>query len=140
MPLAAGTYGAVKAYVEAQGLALVVYKDAAPPQAKLPYCTVIEDIANAATARDDGGSAQGGTTYVAELAQLDLWMSWRGKDGKSLENRTLGAALHRKLDGCLLDLAPTRVYKAYVQNKVRMVERDTNLVHVAFTLAIRKAL
>jgi hypothetical protein len=156
--LAASSYGALKAYIEAQGLSLVVYKDAAPPETrnppppngngliKAPYCTVIEGISVTPISREDGGAAQGGTTYVTELAQLDLWMNWRDLNGtvtgtqdKSLESRTLGAALYRKLDGSQLDLAPTRVYKCYVQNWIRLVERDNNIVHVAYTLAIRRA-
>jgi hypothetical protein len=145
--LAAGTYGALKAYVEAQGLSLAVYKDAAPPDTKdpatgllrVPFCTVIEGISVTPTSRQDGGAAQGGTTYVTELAQMDLWMNWRDSADKSLENRTLAAALYRKLDGCLLDLSPTRVYKCYVQNWIRLVERDNRIVHVAYTLAIRRA-
>ena len=144
--LAAGTYGALKAYIEAQGLSITVYKDAAPPTTrdpatgllKAPYCTVIEDISMVPESRDDGGSGAGGSSYVAELVQLDLWMNWRDSSDKSLENRTLGDALYRKLDGCTLDLAPTRVYAVHVQNKIRLVERDNNVVHVAYTLRVRR--
>ena len=150
--LAAGTYSALKAYIEALGLSIQVYKDAAPPETKdtttgllkKPYCTVIEGISLTSDSREDGGAAQGGSSYVTELVQLDLWMNWRDSAGKSLESRTQGVtpsladALYRKLDGCTLDLAPTRVYGCYVQNKIRLVERDNNIVHVAYTLAVRR--
>lgn len=146
--LAAGTYGALKAFVEAQGLSLAVYKDVAPPDTKdpvtgllkKPFCTFAEDLSISTESREDGGAGAGGSTYVSELAQLDLWMSWRDSADKSLEDRTLAAALHRKLDGCTLDLAPTRVYNVAVQNRIRMVERDNHLVHVAYTLQIRRQL
>lgn len=147
--LAAGTYGALKAYVEAQGLSIAVYKDVAPAEAKdtttgllkKPYCTALEDIAITPDSVEDGGPAQGGETYVTELAQLDLWMNWREKaTDKSLEDRSLPRALHRKLDGCMLDLSPSRVYSVKVQNRTRLVERDNNIVHVAYTLQIRRQL
>ena len=146
--LAAGTYGALKAYVEAQGLNISLYKDAAPPTTKdpvtgllkKPYCTIIEDLSMTSDSRDDGGAGAGGSTYVSELVQLDLWMNWRDSADKSLEDRALPSAIHRKLDGCTLDLSPTRVYNVVVQNRIRLVERDNNVVHVAYTLAIRRAL
>lgn len=157
--LAAGTFGALKAFVEAQNLSVSVYKDEAPPSTrnplppagngllKAPYCTVIEDVSAAVDSREDGGAGSGGATYINELVQLDLWMNWRDLDAtvtgtkdKSLEDRALAASLHRKLDGCALDLAPTRVYNVTVQNRIRMVERDNNIVHVAFTLSVRRQL
>jgi hypothetical protein len=157
MPTLAGsTYGALKAYIEAQGLGISVYKDAAPPSRidkatglitgiVKAYCTVVEGVSLTSDSREDGGVAQGGASYVIELVQLDLWMNWRDSDGNSLESRTQGAtpsfadALYRTLDGCTLDLAPTRVYRVVVQNRVRLVERDNNIVHVAFTLSVRRA-
>lgn len=146
--LAAGTYGALKAYIEAQGLGVSIYKDAAPPSTtdpvtkllKVPYCTVVEDVSATSDSREDGGSGSGGSSYITELVQLDLWMNWRDSADKSLEDRVLAASLHRKLDGCTLDLAPTRVYNVQVQNRIRLVERDNNLIHVAFTLAVRRQL
>jgi hypothetical protein len=74
--------------------------------------------------------------------QLDLWMDWRESvpgDGKK-ESPTLTRTLHRLLAGATLDLAPTRVYGVLVQNRIRLVERDNNVVHQAFTLALRAKL
>lgn len=150
MAQAATTAGALKQYIESKGLGVAVERDAPPedPQVttfKRPYITVQEDISITPDSDEDGGaanSAGGGESYVTELAQVDLWMDWREKvagDGLR-ESRTLARALHRALAGAALDQAPTRVYNVKVQNRIRLVERENNLVHVAFTLAIRRVL
>lgn len=143
MPLAEGTYEALKAYIDGLNLSpgLVVYKDAAGEKAVRPYCTFMGDISATPDSTEGGGEAAGGTTYITELAQLDLWMNWWDQAAnKSAESRTLPSALHRALAGCLLPLAPTRVYGVQVRNRIRLLERTANIVHVTYTLAIRRQL
>lgn len=145
MALAAGTAGAIKAYLESKSLGIPIFHDAPPPVQPnapaivKPYITISEAIANTPDGDEDGGSAQGGTSYVVELAQVDLWDFWRETDGNGKkESRTLGPAIHRALAGALLDQSPTRVYGVTVRNHIRFEERDANIVHRAITLAIRR--
>lgn len=145
--LAESTAGAIKQYIEGLHLGLAVDRDRPPPDPKVtavkrPYVTVTEDIGMTHDGDEDGGAGQGGTSYVVELAQVDLWMDWRSSatNGGAKESRSLASTLHRAFAGAVLDLAPTRVYGVRVQNRLRLVDEIANVVQVSFTLAIKRVI
>jgi hypothetical protein len=137
--MAATTAGALKAYLEAQGLGLAVFRDDAQTGQALPYATVTEAVTVTADGAGDTGDT-GAARYVTELAQVDLWQTWRAENGAIAESYTLPGAIVRCLQGAQLTSAPTRVYGCTVDSMVRLLERDTNLVHHAVTVRIRRAL
>lgn len=148
--MAASTAGALKLFIESLGLAagLTAYRDGAPDGTKPPYVTIYEDLAMTPIGMPDGGSgsadyiASGSTAQgVREMAQVDLWQTWRGPDGKVAEQYPLARNLLRRLHGCRLLAAgsgapPQTVYAVKVVNMIRSREQDTNLVHHALTLEI----
>lgn len=146
--MAASTAGALKAFIESLGLSLTAYRDSAPDATAPPYVTIIEDIAMTPLGMPDGGSgsadyiAAGSTAQgVREMAQVDLWQSWRGPDGKLAEQYPLARNLFRRLHGSRLmttgsGVPPQTVYAVRVVNMLRSREQDTNLVHHALTLEI----
>lgn len=152
--MAATIGGAIKAYLEAQGLGIAVYKDA-PPQAVrdkatgrivAPYCTYHEDIVPLRMRpMEDGGPANGGTAIVTQTFQLDLWQNWRAADDTNLESPTLADAITRLLHGSKLlpsgaGAPPVHVAGVRQVGRIRIEERDPRIVHHAYTLAIDRVI
>lgn len=132
--MAATTAGAVKAVVEAAGLGVSAYRNAAPDGTAMPYVTVQDEVALSPLA--DGPYDRGVTHNVREVVQVDVWQTWRTASGKPAEDYALPAAIRRALHGASLPPAPGRVYGCRVTGSVRLVEPDTNVVHHALTLTI----
>lgn len=137
--MSATTAGAIKAYLETQSLGIPIYRDDAPPGQAKPYITVQEGISLTADSGDTGDHTA--TLYGSELAQVDLWQDKRtaGTDAVA-ESYPLPAALVRALHGASLTTAPTRTHGCTVDSMVRLVERDTNTVHHAITVRLRRAI
>lgn len=142
--------GALKAYLEAKGLGITVFNDAPPvntPRAgkvgSPPYCTVAEDIALTMDPMEDGGPASGAEATGSEIIQLDLWQTWKDGNDKRIESQTLANAISRALHGGLnltFGTPPTRVYGVLHRNRIRILERDNNIVHHAYTLDVRRVI
>lgn len=136
--MAATTAGAVKAYVETLGLGVSVYRDTAPKDATLPYVTVQERVSMTPDASGDNGA---GAT-AAEQIQVDVWQRWRNPSTNAVEESyTLADAVARGLHGASLPVVGDRhVYGARFDFAVRIVEHDTNVVHDALTVTVRREL
>ena len=142
MANAATSSGAIKAWLESQGLGISVYRDRAPENASLtssPYAfvTVTEAISEVPDPLEDGAYSTG-----RELVQIDVWMQWRDKPGGTItESYTLPRDIVRALQGHSLDQAPTRAYAVIVQHLgPRTVDEEENVVHVPITAEIVRQL
>lgn len=134
--MAATTAGTIKAFLEAQGLGISVYRDRAPEGTPRPYVTVSEAIS---VVPDDHGDFGQGET-VRELAQVDVWQPWRNPDRSNAESYTLTPAVFRALHGATLTAAPTHVYGCRVTGSVRLIEDAENVVHDALTVELSRVL
>lgn len=134
--MAATTSGALKAYLEAQGLGVSVYRDRAPEGTALPYITVSEAVSITVDQSGDFGATT--TLTAVEDAQVDVWQAER--NGLTGESYTLVPAVLRALHGANLTAAPTHVYGVRVTGDVRLVEPDNNIVHEAITVEIHRVL
>lgn len=134
--MSASTAGALKTRIEAAGLGLSAFRDRPVDGHALPYVTIHEEIALV----PDPGADDDPQGTGKETAQVDLWQQWRDPSGALVENYSLPRQLHAALKGAPLDTAPDRVYGVKVINRIRLVERDENIVHHAYTLEISRQL
>lgn len=135
--MAATTAGALKAFLEGQGLGVSVYRDKAPAGTSRPFITVSEDVSTVPDLSGDFGDVDAPVT-VRELAQVDVWQAERS--GTAGESYTLVPAVLRALHGADLTAAPKKVYGVRVFDSRRLVEPDNGVVHQAVTVEIRRAL
>jgi len=142
--LNASTAGALKTLVESAGLGITAFRDRPVDELGInadgtlkPYVTIHEELALV----PDAGAEEDPDGTGKETAQLDLWQSWRvPATGAVAESYTLPRRLHAALKGAQLPSAPDRVYSVIVRNRIRLVERDENIVHHAYTLEIVRQL
>jgi len=115
-------YGAVKAYLEAQGLGISVFRDLPPPAKSRPYVVVTGDIAMRPSVLEDG------TAYdVMEEIQVDLYETWRGQNEQPSESPTLADSITVKLIGTQLSYgSPQKQVYALLQ-RARRREVDSVL-------------
>lgn len=137
--MAANTANAIKTLLEAQGLGVGVFRDRRAPNAPLPYITIREDIS---TAPDGAWNAYDDPErHVSELVQVDIWQ--RRQDPASddmVESYTLPDAVMKALHGVKLPAAPKLVSGCQVVSRNRIVEFETNTVHTALTVQVRRIL
>lgn len=132
--MAATTSGAVKAVLEASGLGVAAYRNAAPDGTAMPYVTVQDEVA--LTPYPDGAYDRDVQHNVREVVQVDVWQTWRSPTGKVLEDYALAGAVRRALHGAALPPAPEPIYGCRVTSSVRLLEPDVNVVHHAITLTV----
>lgn len=134
--MSASLGGAIKTVVEAAGLGLAAYRDdAGKATTASKWVTISEGIVATTERLGDAGAADA----VTELVQVDLWQPWRATGaGGAAEDYDLADQLARALHGARLTGAPTAVRSCTVDDVVRLVEREENLVHHAITLRIRR--
>lgn len=131
--MSASTSGALKALIEGAGLSLSAFRDRPVDEQPLPYVTIHEEIVLV----PDAGANDDPDGTGKETAQVDLWQQWRDPKARTLtESYTLPRALHAALKGAQLPTAPDRVYDVKVRSRLRLLERDENVVHHAYTLEI----
>lgn len=134
--MAASLGGAIKALIESAGLGLAAYRDTAGANVTASKWVTISEAISVTTDRhgDDGTDDP-----VTELVQVDLFQPWRAlSPGDPAEDYELADNLHDVLHGAALEDAPMLVRSCKVDQVVRLVEDDRNLVHHAFTLRIRR--
>lgn len=137
--MAATTAGALKTFLEAQGLNVSVFRDRPADQA-LPYISVQEAIVVTPNPDGDFGDTSASQT-VTEQAQVDVWQQWRHPTTRAVtESYTLPDTVARKLHGAVLTAAPTLVNGCRVLSTVRLVEADENVVHHAVTVELSRVL
>lgn len=136
--MSATTAGALKAFLETQSLGVSIHRDRPPASTAEPFITISEAISvtpePAFNQHDDPDG------HVSELAQVDIWQKWRTDTNTIGENYTLVDAVCLALRGVRLSTAPTHVSGISVLNRVRLVEQDTNIVHDAITVRVRRVL
>lgn len=134
--MSASLGGAIKTVVEAAGLGLSAYRDdAGKATTSTKWVTIAEGIVITNESLGDAGASDA----VTELVQVDLWQPWRSTGaGGAAEDYDLADQLCRALHGVRLTGAPTTVRSCTVDDVVRLVEREENLVHHAITLRIRR--
>jgi hypothetical protein len=129
------TANALKAWIEAGGLGVTVYRDRPPEGTAYPYVTVHEGISEVPSGTDNAFCADDFT--IVEQVQVSLWQQWKDKASNAVtESYTLAAALRRLLNGAQLATAPTRVFGVRVTNRVRALDVDNDVVHDALTVDI----
>ena len=136
--MAATTAGALKAYLEAQGLGVTVFRDRAREDQAFPYLTVTEGIA--VTPEETFNAFDDEDGHVVELAQVDVWQTWRNDDRTIAESYTLADAVALALNGAILTTLPNYVGAARVASVVRLLEVEENVVHHAVTVEVRRTL
>lgn len=137
--IAATTAGALKAHLEAQGLGISVYRDLAAPTVARPYLTVQEGVSITPDVFPQWDDPE---EHVSELAQVDVWQDARNQTTNAVtESYTLVDAVHRALAGVSLTATRTgRPAYCTVVGRVRLFERDQNLIHDAITVRVRRTL
>ena|ERR1700682_143697 len=143
--MAASLGAAIKAYLETKGLGIAFYRDAPPQNTPLPYGTIVEDIAMKMDPLEDGGPANGGTATGKELVQLDLWQNWLKADKTINEDPLLPDRITNAIHGSRLlttgtGVSPKLIYHIGQESRVRILDRDSAIVHHAFTLAVHRVI
>lgn len=143
--MAATIAGMLKARIEAAGLGLSVFRDAAPRPADgtdypMPYVTVRENVAmvpDADGAYDDDPAAE---HTAQETVQVDLWQRWRDPEtGRVAEDYALPGQVRRLLHGATgWTGTPFRVRGSRVVSAVRLLEEQDNVVHHALTVVLSR--
>ena len=127
--MAASTGGAIKAWVEAGGLGLAVYRSPAPDSATYPFVTVDERISLIPEAHGDNGQG----AAVTETIQVNLWQR------RTAESHTLLNALIQRLHGVTIN-GPTHVYGVRTDFASTVPDPDPQVVHDQITCSVRRAL
>jgi hypothetical protein len=132
------TSGALKALIESAGLGLTADRDErSRSNTAANWVTISENIsavpASVNTPRDPLGPR-----VVSELAQVDLWQTWRDPSTRNVvESPALARSLHHAIDGARLPTSPTRTWSVLVRSSRRMPpEQEANLIHTAFTVQL----
>lgn len=153
--MAATAAGALKAWLETQGLGVPVFRRHAPqrdpndPTGKspypLPYITIQEGIAAVVEGHEDGGKAAGGTTPVMEELQVDLWMyedDPSSANAGKVESYSLPYSVAAALDGASLGTFGTpakRIYGCFLKDGPReLTDPDPNLIRKMYAVEIRR--
>lgn len=132
--MANSTGGAVKAFIEAQGLGIAAYAREAPQGVAMPYLTIQDGITvtpeTAFPAHDDPEG------HVAESVQVDVWQLG------SAESFTLPDAVARAFLGANLTGLPSYGPRACQldHGPIRVPDPDPNVVHHAVTLLVHRTL
>lgn len=142
--MAATTAGGLKAMLETKGLGVPVFRAPAPGGQTGAFITISEGL----SITPDGGGDLGdpaAVVSVAELAQVDVWQPLKDvatdtANPAIVESYTLVPAVLRALHGASVTAAPTHVYGCTVDSSVRLLEPDTNTVHTAITVRLRRNL
>lgn len=136
--MSATTAGALKAWLESQGLGVPWFRDRAPANQPLPYGTIDEGIAITEDAAFNSFDDPEG--HVVEVATVHLWEQWRDPaTGALTESPTLADAVFLALKGKRPTTAPTWV-GGMTADRRRIPEEANNAVHNAFNVTIRRTL
>lgn len=140
MAPSATSSGALKQYIEAQGLGLSAYRDNAAEGAVLPYVRIHEEITKTPRRSGDFGD-QAAEVLVTEEVQLDLFQPYKNDSNAVVEVYPLTDQLVRKLHGAhLASFYTKRVAGVRVLNSTRFLNEDENVVRHLITVALDRAL
>lgn len=137
--MSANTASAIKAHLEGQGLGVAVFRDRRAPKQDLPYITVREDISTVPDGQWNPYADPEG--HVSEVVQVDIWQRRQNPGTEDVvESYTLADAVMKSLHGSHLPTAPKPVSGVQVISRNRIVEFETNTVHTALTVQVRRTL
>lgn len=135
--MSANTAGALKALIESAGLGISAFRDERTKTNTAANWVTISDGISAVPASINTPYDPLGPKVVSELAQVDLWQTWRDSNDNLIESSALPRSLVRVLDGARLPTSPTRTYGVTVRSSRRMPpEQEANLVHTAITVEL----
>lgn len=135
--MSATTAGALKALIEAGGLGITADRDERSRLNTAANWVTISEGISAVPASINTPYDPLGPKVVSELAQVDLWQTWRDDNKNILESAALAKSLVRLLDGARLPTSPTRTFGVTVRSSRRMPpEQEANLVHTAITVEV----
>lgn len=128
--------GCFKVLIEGSGLSLSAYRDdAGPSVTDSTWTTISEGISTTRVPLGD----HGGDDPVTELVQIDLYQPWRAQTpGDPAEDYTLADELYGVLNGALLVDPPMPVRSVTVDSYPRLLEKESNLVHHAYTVRVER--
>lgn len=137
--MSASTSGAVKAMLEGASLGVAVYRDKAAEGTKPPFITIKEGIVilpDPSFSQFDDPEG-----HVVEQASIDVWQTWRNPTpGVVVESFTLVDRILAACSGARLPTAPTPVCGFRVLGRIRVVEKEENIVHDSILVEIRRTL
>lgn len=137
--MSASTGAAIKSHLEGQGLGVAVFRDRRGDNAPLPYITVKEDISTVPDGLFNAFDDPEG--HVSELVQVDIWQRRKAPAGPDMsESYTLPDAVMKALHGVRLADAPKHVSGVQVVGRTRLIEFETNTIHTALTVQVRRTL
>lgn len=119
--MSATTAGALKAHLEAGELGLAFYRDRAPQEAALPYGVISEAISITPIPMGDKGDPAA-DLQVDEQAQVSVYETWRGSDGKPAEDYPMPGRVHRRLEGARLETPKPGVVTVIGRRRLLEVE------------------
>lgn len=137
--MALTTSGALKAFIESQGLGLAAFRDRAPEGQPRPYARITEAISMVPDASGTAYDSPG----VREQAQVSLFQDYKSDANALVESPALAVALHRALHGAVLvPVGDAHVYGCRVLDDRRLLEPPDNptVVHNAMTVELARSL
>lgn len=139
--MSATTAGALKSFLESQGLGVPAYRLNAPENQAPPYLTIQEAV-SVVPHPDDNPWWDEAESIVVEEAQVDVWQKRKNDDNTVAESYTLPASVARALHGGLLGTAaPTKVWGMSLVDGPRLLpDPDQNIVHHICTVRILRHL
>jgi len=136
--ISASIAGALKTLIEAAGLSLTVDRDErSKTNTAANWVTISEMISAVPDGTINTPYDPLGPKVLRELAQVDLWQTWKDANKNTIEAPSVARNLVRTLDGARLATAPTHVWGVTVRSARRMPpEQVANLVHTVVTVEI----
>lgn len=135
--MSATTGGAIKTLIEGAGLSISAFRERAPEGTAFPYVSIQEAIDLVV---DRGGDNGDGTTCT-EVVQVDVWQQKRNPTTQAMtENYTLPGGVIRALHGKTLLTSPTKTYGLRVVGAPRVPDTDSNILHDAITVEVKRVL
>jgi hypothetical protein len=142
--MSATTSGAIKAYVEALGLGVPVFRDGPRPGQAPPYVVVTEGLSAGLAANGNGDFGDpDAPVVIAENVTVDLVQNARAKDGQGARNTErygLAETIGRRLHGARLTAHPAPVTAVQLQDIDRIPIADNIVRHAIHIVVTRQLL
>lgn len=141
--MSASLAGAIKAYLETQGLGIGFHRDKAPTLQDgepypYPYGTINEGVSRTPSRQFNQYDDPEG--HITELVDVHIWQAKKHADGFLAEDSSLPDRTELALRGARLTTAPFQVDGVRVVGSVRVPDPDANVVHDAITVAVDRVL
>lgn len=125
--MAATVWGGVRELLVTDGVVNErIFANDAPEGCTFPYITGYDAIATGPQLQGDGRSLM-----LVRTLQVDLW------EQAAHEHQDVSRRVFTVLNGARVDVNGSTTTRLSVDDTQRFFERDTNIVHRAFTLTVR---